>query len=160
VGGAVDVESETGRWARFTVRTRSSAALLDALLVGAGETRLLVPVDAVADAFPLQGRYDVQRLGGADLLDVDGQLVRLVPLRTWAGEAPQAAAPDACVVLVEQGAQRCALLVDRILGERRVASTDLGPYLSAVPGYSAAAILPDGQVGLVVDVAALIGGLT
>jgi two-component system, chemotaxis family, sensor kinase CheA len=55
-------------------------------------------------------------------------------------------------VIVGDGAQRTALMVDELLGQQQVVAKPLGEALGRIPGFSGGAILGDGRVGLILDV--------
>ena len=52
--------------------------------------------------------------------------------------------------------QRCAVMVDELLGQQQAVMKSLGNALSQVPGVAGGAILSDGRVGLVLDAAGLV----
>jgi len=56
---------------------------------------------------------------------------------------------------VQAGDARFALLVDQLVGQRQVVVKSLQANYRKVPGISAATILGDGSVALIVDVLAL-----
>jgi len=58
-------------------------------------------------------------------------------------------------VIVQAGDSRFALLVDQLVGQRQVVVKSLQAHYRNVPGISAATILGDGSVALIVDVMAL-----
>ena len=62
----------------------------------------------------------------------------------------------AMLILIESGTKRCALMVDTLLGQQQVVIKSLGRRLANVPGVSGAAILGDGRVGLILDMAGLL----
>ena len=71
--------------------------------------------------------------------------------------------PDACqeptqslLVVVNDGEQHCALLVDELLGQQQVVAKSLGAGIGHIPGISGAAILGDGRVGLILDPAGIV----
>jgi two-component system, chemotaxis family, sensor kinase CheA len=56
------------------------------------------------------------------------------------------------LMVVGDGAQRTALLVDELLGQQQVVAKSLGDGIGRVPAISGGAILGDGRVGLILDV--------
>jgi two-component system chemotaxis sensor kinase CheA len=60
---------------------------------------------------------------------------------------------DGLLMIVGDGERRQALLVDDLLGQQQVVAKTLGDGLGKVPGVSGGAILGDGRVGLILDVA-------
>ncbi|MEG2568694.1 MAG: chemotaxis protein CheW, partial [Acinetobacter sp.] len=58
-------------------------------------------------------------------------------------------------VIVQSAGNRYALLVDQLIGQHQVVVKNLELNYRKVPGISAATILGDGSVALILDVAAL-----
>jgi two-component system chemotaxis sensor kinase CheA len=56
------------------------------------------------------------------------------------------------MVVVEGSSRRIALGVDELLGKQQIVIKSLGESMVNVPGISGAAIMPDGRVGLIVDI--------
>ncbi len=56
---------------------------------------------------------------------------------------------------LQSGGRRYALLVDQLIGQHQVVVKNLESNYRKVPGISAATILGDGSVALIVDVSAL-----
>jgi two-component system chemotaxis sensor kinase CheA len=63
---------------------------------------------------------------------------------------------DALCVVVEDEDRRVALMVDELLGQQQVVIKSLGASLRNMQGLSGGAIMPDGTVGLIVDVTGLV----
>ncbi len=66
---------------------------------------------------------------------------------------------ESLAVIVENEGKRVALAIDALLGQQQVVIKSLGAGLGPTPGFSGGAILPDGRVGLVIDVAEVINDL-
>jgi chemotaxis protein histidine kinase CheA len=66
-------------------------------------------------------------------------------------------AVDGVVVVVEDGDKRVGLVVDELLGQRQTVIKGLGPVFSSQKWASGAAILSNGHVGLIIDVAGIVG---
>ncbi|VDZ72834.1 chemotaxis protein CheA [Atlantibacter hermannii] len=66
-------------------------------------------------------------------------------------------ATQGIVVILQSANRRYALLVDQLIGQHQVVVKNLESNYRKVPGISAATILGDGSVALIVDVSALQG---
>ncbi|WP_341272203.1 chemotaxis protein CheW [Enterobacter chengduensis] len=66
-------------------------------------------------------------------------------------------ATQGIVVILQSAGRRYALLVDQLIGQHQVVVKNLESNYRKVPGISAATILGDGSVALIVDVSALQG---
>ena len=163
LGGVVTVDSESGRGSRFTMRLPLTVAVSDALMVRAGDKYFAVPlvqiervmrvnVDAIANFYTTN----------ADSITIDGQAYRLRYLnQILYGSDPvdalahQSSSVPVIIIRTDLG-QRMALQVDMIAGSRiEVVVKPLGRHLSHIDGISAATIMGDGSVMLILDLVAL-----
>jgi two-component system, chemotaxis family, sensor kinase CheA len=55
------------------------------------------------------------------------------------------------LIIIGEGNQRCALLVDELIGQQQVVAKPLGDGIGKVQGIAGGAILGDGRVGLILD---------
>ena len=163
LGGVVTVDSESGRGSRFTMRLPLTVAVSDALMVRAGDKYFAVPlvqiervmrvnIDAIANFYTTN----------ADSINIDGQAYRLRYLnQILYGSDPvdalahQSSSVPVIIIRTDLG-QRMALQVDMIAGSRiEVVVKPLGRQLSHIDGISAATIMGDGSVMLILDLVAL-----
>jgi two-component system chemotaxis sensor kinase CheA len=56
------------------------------------------------------------------------------------------------VVVVEVDGRQVGLLIDELLGQQQIVIKNLGESLHGIAGVSGGAIMPDGRVGLVLDI--------
>ena len=63
---------------------------------------------------------------------------------------------DATIVVVEDEERQVGLVVDELVGRQQVVIKSLGETLQDIPGISGGAIMPDGRVGLILDIGGLI----
>jgi two-component system chemotaxis sensor kinase CheA len=59
------------------------------------------------------------------------------------------------VVILESESKRVGLLVDELLGQQQIVIKSLGNAMTNLDGIAGAAIMPDGQVGLIIDVSGI-----
>jgi two-component system chemotaxis sensor kinase CheA len=60
------------------------------------------------------------------------------------------------VVILEDDGKHVAVQIDDLLGQQQVVIKSLGASFKDIKGISGGAILPDGLIGLIVDVAGLV----
>lgn len=124
---------------------------------GTGTTiRILLPLNAVMES--LQPREaDLHPLaGGERVLEVRGEYLPIVELwKVFNVAGAKTEATQGIVVILQSGGRRYALLVDQLIGQHQVVVKNLESNYRKVPGISAATILGDGSVALIVDVSAL-----
>jgi len=94
--------------------------------------------------------------GGERVLQVRGEYLPLVELyNVFDVAGAKTEATQAIVVILQSAGRRYALLVDQLIGQHQVVVKNLESNYRKVPGISAATILGDGSVALIVDVSAL-----
>ena len=155
LGGSAVVESEPGRWTRFTLRLPQSLALMKVLLIRLGGDVYGVPAADVESV----GRLDptsVAEVAGVRSVRHRGRLVPLGALGPMLGldGAPRARRP--AVVFLSHGTDAAALAVDGLAGEREVAVKACGAFLEGARFVSGAAALEDGRVALLLSTPELI----
>ncbi len=150
--GAVEVHSALGQGTLFRMRLPLTLASLEAVVVRVASEQYVVPATAV---LATETARSVCAVDGEVLLSFEGTFVPVIDLGQVL-QVPGRGATAAQVVLVlGEGEQRVAVKVDEVLGKRQLVVKSLGPTLQGVGGLAGGAVLPDGRVGLVLDVSAL-----
>lgn len=159
LNGKVDIDSALGKGTNFRITLPMTVTLMvvDGLVARVGEDCYIIPVADVRESVrPLAGQ--VSTVGGkGEMLDVRGELYRLVRMYELLGAAADLREPEkATVVLVEGKAGACGLMVDELLGQQSVVLKDLGKQFKALKIVQGGAILGDGRVGLVLDIGGIL----
>ncbi|MCU5784262.1 CheA signal transduction histidine kinase [Alcanivorax balearicus MACL04] len=153
MGGHVDVLSEAGQGTRTRIVLPLTLAILDGMSVRVGEETFILPVSAVIES--LQPRADdlYTMAGGDVLLKVREDYLPLVALHHAMEVSGAVTDPTSAIVVIVQGeGRRYALLVDELVGQQQVVVKNLETNYRKVPGVSAATILGDGSVALILDI--------
>jgi two-component system chemotaxis sensor kinase CheA len=76
--------------------------------------------------------------------------------RIYGIEGAQEDLQKAIVVVVEDEDRHAGLVIDELVSRQQVVIKSLGEALKNTPGISGGAIMPDGRVGLILDVGGLL----
>lgn len=131
-------------------------ALIEDSVSRVADEVFILPLNAVMES--LQPREaDLHPLaGGERVLEVRGEYLPIVELwKVFNVAGAKTEATQGIVVILQSGGRRYALLVDQLIGQHQVVVKNLESNYRKVPGISAATILGDGSVALIVDVSAL-----
>lgn len=147
--GAIVIHSERGRGTTFELRLPLTLAIIDGLLVEVAGARYIVPRSAVRETveFP-RTAHGAQN--GRRTLVVRGELLPYVALGELFGEPPSAV-PVQHAVIVGEGDERNAIIVDRVIGELQTVVQPLCAVFRSVDVVAGATVMGDGRVALILE---------
>ena len=158
MGGHVEIKSQANVGTTISIMLPLTLAILDGMSVKVCNEVFILPLNAVMES--LQPKEDVLHplAGGERVLEVRGEYLPLVELwKVFDVAGAKTEATQGIVVILQSAGRRYALLVDQLIGQHQVVVKNLESNYRKVPGISAATILGDGSVALIVDVSALQG---
>lgn len=152
--GSVLLESVEGTGSTIEIRLPLTLAIIDGFLVGVGTSRFIFPLDAVVEV--IEGRASEATLDarGRGVVELRGQVLPVVSLRTLYAIGG-AQAPRGSIVVLKAGHTRFGVLVDVLLGQHQTVIKPLGRLLRCLRGMAGSSILGNGDVALIFDVPAL-----
>jgi two-component system chemotaxis sensor kinase CheA len=155
--GTVSIQSEVGKGSIFTIRLPLTLAIIDGMLVRVANERFILPtLSVVITIRPVPGQV-VRVLNGREMFRLQEKLIPLIRLnRVFGSEEPDSDPECSLVVVVEAHGQTVAVMVDELIGQQQIVIKSLGDAFTGVPGIAGGAILPDGRVGVILDMSGLI----
>jgi two-component system chemotaxis sensor kinase CheA len=132
-------------------------AIIDGMVIRVGRETYVIPtVSIIRSVKPaLSDIATVFQQG--EMLRLQGQLIPLYRMsRIYGIEDAQDDLQKAIVVVVEDEDRRAGLVIDELVSRQQVVIKSLGEALKNIPGISGGAIMPDGRVGLILDVGGLL----
>jgi two-component system chemotaxis sensor kinase CheA len=156
MGGHVEIHFQAGKGTSIRILLPLTLAILDGMSVKVNEEVFILPLNAVMESLQPQAEDLHPLAGGERVLQVRGEYLPLVELyRVFGVDGAKTEATQGIVVILQSAGRRYALLVDQLIGQHQVVVKNLESNYRKVPGISAATILGDGSVALIVDVSAL-----
>jgi two-component system chemotaxis sensor kinase CheA len=155
--GKIEIDSEPGRGTRFTISLPLTLAIIEAVIVGVGDQRYVIPTLSVRESFrPRPGQVTTVQ-GKGEAVSVRGRLTPVLRLGQHFQVPTKAHDPtEGIVVVVESGQDARCLFVDDLIGKQEVVIKSLGDLFRNQNDFAGAAILGDGRIGLILDVNALV----
>lgn len=156
--GQVEITSDVGAGTTVRLRVPLTLAVMDGMVLRVGSERYIVPTAAIVRSVRPTPADLVDVLGEGTLIRTEGGAVPLVSLARLFGVANAADEPtEGIVTVVSDGDKTVALAACELLGQQQVVVKPLGDAMRNTPGIAGGAVMPDGTVGLIADVAGLIG---
>lgn len=154
LGGRVSVSSKYGVGTTFTLLLPLTLAVLDGMIVNVGEEKYVIPLTSIVESFRPNDEEVHMLPDDRKVVSIRGQYFSLVYLG-HVFDVPKAInnPEKGLVILVETDSMgKIGLVVDDIEGQQQVVIKSLEENYDPVPGISAATILGDGKVALILDI--------
>jgi two-component system chemotaxis sensor kinase CheA len=154
--GKIDIESTPGKGATFYLRLPLTLAIIEGLVVAAGEQRFIIPVFAIREMVRVTPEMISTFRGQNEMALIRGQLLPIVRLYRRLGISSRSEnLCDGMLVIAECEGKAFGIWIDDLLGRQELVIKSLGESLKDTPGVAGCAILGDGRVGLILDVASI-----
>ena len=159
--GKIEIQSVAGQGTTFKLSLPLTMAIIDGMIVRVGTQRYVVPTLAIEQSFrPTEGQIHTVAEEGEMAL-VRGALLPIYRLNQIFDL--NEGASDICdglLIVLESNGTKCCMLIDEIIGQQQVVIKRLGQGIEPLRGTSGGAILGDGRVALIIDVAGLLSEAT
>jgi two-component system chemotaxis sensor kinase CheA len=147
--GTIEIRSKLGQGTSLLIKLPTSLMVSKGILLEAGGEQYILPLSNIRDMIKLPPEA-AHTYHGHTLAQVRGTIYSIFNLAKMLGLAP-ASMPELSVAIVEAGALRYGLVVDKFLTEVEVLVKPLTGGLEQCKEYQGAAIMGDGRVVLVLN---------
>jgi len=156
MGGHVEITSQAGKGSTTRIILPLTLAILDGMSVKVGNEIFILPLNFVMESLQPQAEDIYTVANGERVVRVRGEYLPLVALHEiFNVEDAKQEPTQGIVTIMQTEGRRFAMLIDELVGQQQVVVKNLETNYRKVHGISAATILGDGSVALIVDVAAL-----
>ncbi|MFM0196342.1 chemotaxis protein CheA [Paraburkholderia strydomiana] len=156
MGGHVEITSHAGKGSTTRIVLPLTLAILDGMSVKVGNEIFILPLNFVMESLQPQAEDIYTVANGERVVRVRGEYLPLVALHeVFNVDGAKQEPTQGIVTIMQTEGRRFAMLIDELVGQQQVVVKNLETNYRKVRGISAATILGDGRVALIVDVAAL-----
>ncbi|SDK77349.1 CheA signal transduction histidine kinase [Franzmannia pantelleriensis] len=154
MGGHVEILSRPGEGTTTRIVLPLTLAILDGMSIKVGNEIFILPLGAVLESLQ-PTEEELYAMAGDDvLLKVRDEYLPVIAVHeVFDVENACTKYTDSIAVIVQGEGRRYALLVDDLIGQQQVVVKNLETNYRKVSGVSAATILGDGSVALILDIA-------
>ncbi|MGC9417858.1 MAG: chemotaxis protein CheA [Rhodovulum sp.] len=158
LGGKVSISSRPGEGTQFSISLPLTLAVMDGMVIHAAGQTLVAPLSSVLETIRPRAQDVVPFGREGRLLSIRGTYVPIVHLGHLLGFTtdPAISADNILILIRSEHSGQVALAVDDISDQRQVVVKSLEGNYGAIEGISAATILGDGRIALIIDTDAIL----
>ncbi len=158
LNGEIEVETQKGLGARFTLKVPLTLIISQALFVRCSGHMFALPLAFVEEIRRLR-EQDIEEVGGKLLTKVRDVVTEIVRLDSALALVPiQAINGYYRMVIVNVAGRQVGLVVEDVVRKDEIVIKSLGEYLRNLKMFPGATIAPDGSLILLIDVNRLVAG--
>ncbi len=157
--GQIEVHSSPGLGTEIVVSLPAAASVevITGLVTCVGSERYILPLSSIKKSLKPDRDSLTRIAGGGEAILIRDTLYPLVRLHGTLGVRPHTNEIwDGMVLIVAEGGQSAALLVDELRTVQRVVVKSLGSQFKGISAIAGGAVLGDGRIGLVLDIEGLL----
>ncbi|MGG6264827.1 hybrid sensor histidine kinase/response regulator [Leptolyngbya sp. AN03gr2] len=156
VGGSVRATSSLGSGTSFHLQLPLTLSVVRTLLVEVSGEQYAFPLSRIDRILSLD-RASISVVENQPYFTFNNQHIGLISLNQVFDLKRSSSLPESlCVIVLSYQSAQYGLIVDRTLGERELVVRPLDPRLGKVQDISAASLMSDGSLVLIVDVSDLV----
>lgn len=153
LNGTVEIESTLGKGTTIEILIPLTVAIMPAMVVRVGKHLYSIPLQSIVEIVRPE-EHGVHLVGQQPVIRLRDSVLPLLDMPKVLGEP----ADDKSVrfaVVIQVGAQRVGLCVDRLIGQQEIVIKPLDDTYTKSGPFSGATIREDGEVSLIIDVIAV-----
>ncbi|MFZ7125708.1 MAG: chemotaxis protein CheA [Desulfobacterales bacterium] len=155
--GQTEIQSVGGKGSVFKMSLPLTLAIIDGMVVRVGAESYVIPTASIVKSIKPSADHISTVHETGRMISVQGELIPLMHLADLydiasAGRDEE----EELVIIVEDERSKAGLVIDELMGRQQVVIKTLGETMRNIPGISGSAIMPNGRVGLILDVGGLL----
>ena len=156
--GQVEIESVPGKGSIFRMSLPLTLAIIDGMVVRVGNETYIIPTVSIVRSIKPEEHMLSTVLKQGEMLSIQGHLLPLFQLgKLFDADGFDDKKDNKLVVVVEDdNRKQTGLVIDDLVGRQQIVIKSLGEGMKDIQGISGGAIMPNGQVGLILDVGGVV----
>jgi len=155
--GTVAITSEVGKGSTFCIKLPLTLAIIEGMVIMVGHEHYIIPTLTVVRLIRPAPEDITHVFDKGEMLAFEGSHLPLFRLSQLFDVGDAKTNPhEAMVVVVEDEGRKIGLVADQLLGQQSIVIKSLGEAVQGTDGVAGGAIMSDGNVALILDIAGLV----
>jgi two-component system chemotaxis sensor kinase CheA len=155
--GTAEIHSEKGKGSVFQMKLPLTLAIIDGMVARVGSEIYVIPTSSIVTSLRPESKNLSKVMNKGEMLSIHGDLIPLFSVASlFDVERDSDITEESLVVIIENEENSVGLIIDELVGRQQVVVKTLGESVQNVTGISGGAIMPNGRVGLILDVGGMI----
>ncbi len=158
LSGRIDIRTRPGEGTAVVLRIPLTLAIIDGMLVSSGDTRYIIPLLSIRESLRPEPAQIMSTPDGQQMVKLREELIPIVKLDETFSRVKSARDLMEGILMIVEGedGEVIALFADELLGQQETVIKGLSGWLKRSRGVSGCTILGDGEVGLILDIGAIV----
>lgn len=155
--GTAEIHSEKGKGSVFQMKLPLTLAIIDGMVARVGSEIYVIPTSSIVTSLRPESKNISKVMNKGEMLSIHGDLIPLFSVASlFDVERDSDITEESLVVIIENEENSVGLIIDELVGRQQVVVKTLGESVQNITGISGGAIMPNGRVGLILDVGGMI----
>ncbi len=150
--GSVSIESQKDKGTKVTLRLPLTLAIIQALLVKVNSYVYAIPIATIDSTLKIT-KEDIQVVQDQEVVVIRQEVIPIVKLWEVLQLEHEETEGPMNVVIIRIGNRKYGIVVDTLIGQDDIVIKSLGKLFADVKEFSGGAVLGDGSIALILDVA-------
>ncbi|MDR1612896.1 MAG: chemotaxis protein CheA [Planctomycetota bacterium] len=158
LSGKIDIRTRPGEGMAVILRIPLTLAIIEGMLVRAGEARYIIPLLSIRESLKPELDQILHTPDGQPIIKLRDELIPIVMLNEVFRRVNIDNSLEDGILMVVEGEYggTVALFADELLGQQETVIKGLTGWMKKSRGVSGCTILGDGEVGLILDISAIV----
>ena len=155
VGGSVIADSVEGEGSSITLKIPLTLAIIEGMLIRIGEAKYAIPIMDIKRSLKIHKEDIVFDPNNNEMVKIRGEVYNLVRLNKFFGlDMGTDDIEEGIVLMLENGDNTVCVFADELIGEQQIVVKNIPKYIKKVQGLSGCTLLGNGDISLIINVAA------